>query len=161
MFLSVGAAVMGFKPQASPKVIQTPLFQTKHFGLTKVAFKKALPLCLSVYLCICLLTKCFTGIFPATLSRQAELCEEAAGRRGNAGFACIVGLSLTSPSHKRCMQTWPACQEKSLTLGSFECLSSFPKMLRETCVRMSLAFSSIWAPSPLLKISGHFKRPWV
>lgn len=69
---------------------------------------------------------------------------------------CIIGPSLTSPSRERCRgcsDSWTACQ-KSLTLGSFECLSSFPKMLRETCIRMSLLFSSVQAPPPPLTVLG-------
>ena len=163
--MSVRADVTGIKPQASPKVIQTDLFQTKHFGLA-IALRKALPLCLSGYLCICFLTKCFTGTFPATLSPQAEMCwvggckEE--GKRSlskGASSDCLQLLSPTEDARKPGQPAPPA--GKSSALGSPERWSSFPKMLRRTCIRIHLLFSSICAPPSLLKISGHFKRPWV
>ena len=150
MFLSVGAAVMGFRPQASPKVVQTELFQIKRFGLTNIAFKE---LSLSVSLCIyasVFWLKASLGYFQPLLVLKQDCVRRLWGGGEMQTFkGSTVGQPLTSPSHKRCTQTWPACQRKSLTLGSFQCLSSFPKRLRETCVRMSLPFSSIWAPSPL------------
>lgn len=76
----------------------------------------------SVSLCICLLTKCFTGMFPGTLNSQAELCWVGGCREEGKCGLCIIGLSSTSPSHKRCTrctQTWPACPSGREELSSW------------------------------------------
>lgn len=157
-FLPVAAAGVGFEPQPSPRVIQAEqsVWGSPRWRLGKLSLSHR------IYVHLCL-TKCFTGVFPATLSPHAEFCRvRAVGRRGNAAFQRVHHWA--SSSHKRGTQmaSLPLWLSSACYLGPVSVLVHFPSCWEELEVHQtqhSLLPSGF--PCLYFRISDYSKTPWI